>query len=81
MADDTNAWQQVATTPEELLKLAREREAYLNRLNTWRLTYATEGGMWSRNVEGTGAWFELMKTAVGKHIEGYGILTYIGPVV
>lgn len=78
---DHNAWQPIKTTPEELLKLAHEREKYLNGTHFWRLTYATEGGMWSRNVEGTGAWFEMMMKSIGTHIEGYGILTYIGPVV
>jgi hypothetical protein len=77
----TNAWQPVEIVPADQVEAARREEEKLNAVSTYRLCYTHEGGMYSRNVEGTGAWFLMMKKLVGKSIEGYGILTYIGPPV
>ena len=58
-----------------------ESYEYLNQMTVFRLSYAHEGGMYSVTQPGTRAWGEYMKNLVGKHIDGYGILTYIGPPV
>lgn len=76
----SNAWQP-KTIEEAVLKAAQEEEARLNRVATYRLCYTHDNGMFSRNVEGTGAWYEAMKKLIGTRIDGYGILTYIGPPV
>lgn len=76
-----NAWNQVKVATAEQTEAARREEERLNAKSTYRLCYTHDGGMFARNVEGTGAWAEMMKKLVGTYIEGYGVLTYIGPPV
>lgn len=75
-----NAWQP-ATIEEAVLKAAQDEEVRLNQINTYRLTYTHDKGTWSRTVQGSVAWFEAMQGFIGIYIDGFGVLTYIGPPV